>query len=75
MIIDFPERKVVLVGTAHVSDDSVKEVFTVIEQEKPDRVCVELDTARYETLTKKSKWQDLDIRQILKKKKRFPTIG
>ena len=71
MIIDFPERKVVLVGTAHVSDDSVKEVFTVIEQEKPDRVCVELDTARYETLTKKSKWQDLDIRQILKKRKGF----
>ena len=71
MIIDFPERKVVLVGTAHVSDDSVKEVFSVIEQEKPDRVCVELDTARYETLTKKSKWQDLDIRQILKKRKGF----
>lgn len=71
MIIDFPGRKVVLVGTAHVSDDSVKEVFSVIEQENPDRVCVELDKGRYETLIKKSKWQDLDIRQILKKRKGF----
>ena len=51
MIINFPGRKVVLVGTAHVSDNSVKEVFSVIEQENPDRVCIELDTGRYETLT------------------------
>ena len=64
MIINFPGRKIVLVGTAHVSDDSVKEVFSVIEQENPDRVCIELDTGRYETLTKKSKWQDSPRRRM-----------
>ena len=71
MTIDFLGRKVVLVGTAHVSEESVRDVCSVIEKEIPDRVCVELDTARYETLTKKKKWQDLDIRQVLKNRKGF----
>ena len=41
------EREIVLVGTAHVSRDSVDEVRKVITEEKPDRVCVELDEGRY----------------------------
>ncbi|GAA0305915.1 TraB/GumN family protein [Halarchaeum salinum] len=41
------EGSVRLVGTAHVSADSVAEVERVIEEEKPDAVAVELDEGRY----------------------------
>ena len=41
------EGSVRLVGTAHVSADSVAEVERVIEEEEPDAVAVELDEGRY----------------------------
>ncbi|QLC34425.1 TraB/GumN family protein [Halarchaeum sp. CBA1220] len=41
------EGSVRLVGTAHVSADSVAEVERVIEEEDPDTVAVELDEGRY----------------------------
>jgi pheromone shutdown protein TraB len=39
-----------LVGTAHVSADSVREVEAAIEEETPDVVAVELDEGRYRQL-------------------------
>ena len=44
-----PERegRVHLVGTAHVSEESVHEVERTIESERPDVVAVELDEGRY----------------------------
>ena len=40
----------------------------MIEQERPDCVCVELDAQRFEALSQKSKFQELDIRQVIRKK-------
>ena len=61
-------REFILVGTAHVSRESAELVRRVIEQEKPDRVCVELDAARYQALTQKQRWESLDIKQVIRKK-------
>ena len=47
--------RIILVGTAHVSDKSVTEVNEVIEREKPDIVAVELCKARYDALKGKKK--------------------
>ena len=44
------EGRVRVVGTAHVSEESVREVETVIETERPDVVAVELDEGRYRQL-------------------------
>ncbi|WP_338738437.1 TraB/GumN family protein [Haloplanus salilacus] len=44
------EGRVRVVGTAHVSADSVREVEDVIEAERPDVVAVELDEGRYRQL-------------------------
>ena len=44
------EKKLVIVGTAHVSRRSVEEVEEVIEREKPDAVAVELCPRRYYAL-------------------------
>jgi pheromone shutdown protein TraB len=44
------EGRVRVVGTAHVSADSVREVEDVIDEERPDVVAVELDEGRYRQL-------------------------
>ena len=58
-----------LVGTAHVSSNSVDQVKAVIEEENPDTVCIELDAGRMQS--KQSSWQDQDIRKVFKEKKGF----
>ncbi len=67
-IITHEEKTVLLIGTAHISQESVDLVETVIKQETPDCVCIELDEKRYQALTQKKKWQDLDLKQIIKNK-------
>ncbi|WNY23887.1 hypothetical protein MmiHf6_12100 [Methanimicrococcus hongohii] len=43
--------QIILIGTAHVSEKSVREVRETIEREKPDIVAVELDPNRYKGMT------------------------
>lgn len=66
--IDLDGREIILVGTAHVSQKSVDLVHEVIEGEKPDYVCIELDEKRFESLSQKDRWQNLDIKEIIRKK-------
>jgi pheromone shutdown-related protein TraB len=67
----FEEKEVMLVGTAHVSKESVQLVSDIIETEKPDTVCVELCDARYQSIRQKDKWLDTDIIKVIKEKKSF----
>ena len=62
-------KEILLVGTAHVSKDSAREVKELIEQEKPDSVCVELCSARYNSINNPNKWKNMDIITIIKQKK------
>lgn len=57
---------IILVGTAHISKESVKEVKKAIEKYKPDIVAVELCKRRYEAITKKDKWENTPITTLLK---------
>lgn len=65
------DKEVLLVGTAHVSKDSVTLVKDVIEAEQPDTVCVELCESRYQSITNKDRWLNTDIVKIIKEKKAF----
>ena len=65
------EKTVILVGTAHVSRESVDLVASVIEAEQPDTVAVELCPSRYQSMIKKRQWQDMDIIRVIKEKKAF----
>ncbi len=67
-IVDVDGREFVLVGTAHISRESVDLVREVIEKEQPDCVCVELDSARYLALSQKQHWESLDLRQVIRQK-------
>jgi pheromone shutdown-related protein TraB len=61
-------REYILIGTAHISQESTELVRMVIEQEHPDVVCVELDAQRFKTLSEKTKWENLDLKQIIRQK-------
>jgi pheromone shutdown-related protein TraB len=61
-------REFIIVGTAHISRESADLVREVIEKERPDCVCVELDKQRFEGLSQKQKFQELDIKQVIRKK-------
>lgn len=65
-IIEHDERTFYLVGTAHVSSDSVDEVRTLIEELQPDTVCIELCETRYRSLTDEAQWEKLDIFEIIR---------
>lgn len=58
-----------VVGTAHVSQRSVDEVTQVIDAVHPDVVCVELDKARFDALTKDSAFRDLDVFKVVREGK------
>ncbi|MEM7581832.1 MAG: TraB/GumN family protein [Acidobacteriota bacterium] len=66
--LDLDDRQLILVGTAHVSRSSVDLVRRVIEAEKPDCVCVELDPQRYESLSQAQRWEALDLKQVIRSK-------
>jgi len=66
--IEHEGRTIILVGTAHISQESVNLVEAVIEAEQPDCVCLELDDKRYQALTRQEQWQSLDLKSIIRNK-------
>jgi pheromone shutdown-related protein TraB len=59
-------KNIILVGTAHISKDSVEEVKQAIEKYNPDIVAVELCKRRYEVIIEKDKWENTPVTQLLK---------
>jgi len=66
--IQLENREIILLGTAHVSRESVQLVRQVIAVELPDGVCVELDQKRYDSLANRKSWELLDLREILRRR-------
>ena len=73
--IIFDSKEINLIGTAHVSRESVEEVKNAIREEKPDVVCVELDQGRYNSITQKEHWENLNISKIFKEGKGFLLVA
>ncbi len=69
--LEYGDKNVILVGTAHVSRESVQQVRDTIQEEKPDTVCVELCPSRYQSIRQKERWQQTDIVKVIKEKKSF----
>lgn len=62
-------RTYYLVGTNHISEESAKLVKNVIDEVRPDCVCVELDQKRYQKYTSPEEWAKTDIIKIIKQNK------
>jgi pheromone shutdown-related protein TraB len=60
------ENEVIIIGTAHVSEKSRDEVRDTITEIGPDIVGVELDEARYETLSNEKDWKETDVYRIIR---------
>jgi pheromone shutdown-related protein TraB len=58
-----------VVGTAHVSARSVEEVTRVIEELRPEVVCVELCQGRHDALTQENSFRNLDIFKVVREGK------
>ena len=63
------DKEIILVGTAHISKESINLVEQVINEEEPDTIGVELCQKRYDTILKKDKWEDTKITKIIKEGK------
>ncbi len=63
-------KRIVLIGTAHISQNSIELVKETIEKENPDLIAVELDRSRYEQLVHK-KWKEIEIESIIKEGKLY----
>ena len=64
-------RTITLIGTAHVSKESIEEVENVIRKIKPDCACIELDEKRAEAIQNPDKYSQLDIIKVLKNHQGF----
>ena len=64
-------RQIMLVGTAHVSKESVDEVSSYIDSEDPDHICLELDDGRFKNKEEENSWSNMDIKKVLKENKGF----
>lgn len=62
-------KEIYLLGTAHLSKQSVEDVRRVIETVQPDSVCVELCEPRYKTMTDREGWKRMDIFKVIRYKK------
>ncbi|NGX57385.1 MAG: hypothetical protein K940chlam3_00276 [Chlamydiae bacterium] len=63
------DKDIYLLGTAHLSQNSVKDVQQTIEKIRPDAVCVELCPSRYKAMTEKDNWKNMDIFQVIRRGK------
>ncbi|HWR64126.1 MAG TPA: TraB/GumN family protein [Candidatus Thermoplasmatota archaeon] len=57
---------IILIGTAHISEESVLEVRNAIETYKPEIVAVELCQRRFESITKKDKWENTPVTALIR---------
>ena len=62
-------KEIILVGTAHVSRQSAELVESLIAEERPDVVCVELCNSRYEAIKQRDRWQEMDIVRVIREKR------
>ncbi len=71
-LIKFKDNsELLLIGTAHISKDSVNEVKQQIEEYEPDRICIELDKTRYSNKQDNQTWSDKTLIKVLKEGKGF----
>jgi pheromone shutdown-related protein TraB len=68
------DREFVVVGTAHVSRESVELVRRAIDELRPDAVAIELDPKRFEALSRPERFEALDLREVIRTRQ-LATLG
>jgi pheromone shutdown-related protein TraB len=68
------DREIFVVGTAHVSRESVDLVREAIDELRPDAVAIELDPKRFEALSRPDRFEALDLREVIRTRQ-LATLG
>lgn len=66
--LNYLDKEIYLVKTAHVSKASVEDVKACIDEVNPDTICVELDKDRLKSFEDKDAWRNQDIVKVIKGK-------
>ena len=69
------DKEITLVGTAHISSQSVEDVRSAVDEHEPERVCVEIDASRYAQLRDGSSWKNLDVYKVIRRRQGFLLLG
>jgi pheromone shutdown-related protein TraB len=64
-------KEIIIVGTAHISKESINLVEATIDEEKPDVIGIELDKERLHQLLNGKKWQDTSVVEVVKSGKTY----
>jgi len=67
--IQVEDKHVYVVGTAHLSQESVQDVRTTVEQVHPETICIELCKARHQAITQADAWSKMDVFKVIQQKK------
>lgn len=67
--LEYEEKEIILIATAHVSKESAELVKRVILEERPDSVCIELDEDRFQSMQNPDAWQKTDLVKVIKAKR------
>jgi len=67
--VELPEKTVHILGTAHVSQKSVEDVRSASEILRPDAICVELCSSRYQAIVHRDAWQKMNIFRVIRENK------
>ena len=67
--ISLPDKEVYLLGTAHVSPQSVRDVAALIQAVRPDSVAVELCASRYQSMINPESWRKMDVFRVIRENK------
>ncbi len=66
--VEHNEVALCILGTAHVSQKSADVVRDLIATDEFDAVAIELDEIRYQALTDKNRYRNMDLVSIIKNK-------
>ena len=64
--LNYQDKQIYLVKTAHVSKSSVEDVERCINEVDPDSICIELDEQRYEKMKNPDQWRETDLVKVIK---------
>lgn len=67
--VELEGKTIYIVGTAHVSAQSVQDVRAAVAAVRPDTIAIELCEPRYQGLVKKNAWRNTNIFQVVKQGK------
>ena len=61
-------REFIILGAGYIGLDTSEFTARLLEREKPDSLCLDLDVARAEILANEAHWESLSIKEVIKQK-------